>query len=272
MCRMSPPKLRLVLIGWGAIARRVAALLAERQAPVEIVGVAVRDAAVPRAGLPPGAALIDDPAHLAALRPTLVLEAAGRASVAVWAHEALAAGADVALASTSALVDDTLREALVAQARACGRQLLVPPGALGAVDALAAASRAPLARVRHEIVKPPQAWRGTAAELLVDLDALAAPCTFFEGSAAEAAGRFPQNANVAAITALAGLGLARTEVALVADPAATGNRHRLLAEGDFGRLELVLDNRALADNPKSSALTALSLVRLVENRTAPLVV
>jgi aspartate dehydrogenase len=59
---------------------------------------------------------------------------------------------------------------------------------------------------------------------------------------------------------------------MVADPASTVNGHRIAARGAFGRLEIVLENNPLATNPKSSELTALSLVRLIEHRTSHLVV
>lgn len=44
------------------------------------------------------------------------------------------------------------------------RQILIPPGALGGVDALSAAARIPLASVTLEVAKPAQAWCGTKAE------------------------------------------------------------------------------------------------------------
>ncbi|MFN3645284.1 MAG: aspartate dehydrogenase [Gemmobacter sp.] len=259
--------MRLVLVGWGAIAQRVAGML---PAGVVLAGVGLRPGS--GAVLPAGVARVEAPEGLAALAPGLVIEAAGRAAVAPWGMAALAAGADYAPVSTSALTDAALLAGLVAAARAAGRQVLIPPGALGGIDALAAAARLPLARVRHEIVKPPAAWRGTEAEALCDLGALAAPVTFWQGPAAEAAARFPQNANVAAISALAGLGMAGTEVALVADPGAARNAHRLTATGDFGALSVVLENRPMATNPKTSELTALSLVRLIANRIDPLAI
>lgn len=259
--------LRLVLVGWGAIGARVTELLAARGAPVVLAGIARRGGDGPQ-----GVPVITDPAQLAALSPDLVVEAAGRAAVAPWGRAALAAGADYAPCSTSAFVNDMLLPELVALAQRHGRQVIIPPGALGGMDALAAASRLGLDSVRHEVVKPPAAWRGTEAEVLCDLSTLTAPFAFFEGTARDAAARFPQNANVALISALAGMGPDRTTVALVADPAAARNLHRVVAMGDFGRMEIVLENRPLAANPKSSELTALSLVRLVENRAGALVI
>lgn len=263
---------RLVLVGWGAIGQRVAGLLAARNAPARIVGVAVSDATGPRDGLPEGAALIDRPEALADLAPTLVVEAAGRASVASWGWAALALGADFAVSSTSALIEGETLADLVALAGAKGAQVLIPPGALGGIDALAAAGRLGLDRVEHRIVKSPAAWRGTPAESLCDLGALTGPVDFFSGSARAAAAAFPQNANVAVISSLAGLGPDRTVITLVADPAARRNRHHLIAEGASGRIEIDLENRPLAANPKSSEMTALSLLRLIENRSAALVI
>ncbi|WP_430512708.1 aspartate dehydrogenase domain-containing protein [Pannonibacter phragmitetus] len=128
-----------------------------------------------------------------------------------------------------------------------------------------------LDHVRHEIIKPPAAWQGTPATAACDLSSLTTAHTFFTGTARQAAAAFPQNANVAVISAMAGLGLDRTEVALVADPGAAGNAHRLTASGAFGSMELMLTNKPLASNPKSSEMTALSLVRLIENRAGALV-
>lgn len=259
--------MRLVLIGWGAIGAEVARLLAVRQAPVSLVAVGLRDA-----GRTLPCPVIVDPADLAAHAPDLVVEAAGRAAVMPWGQAALAAGADFAPASTSAFAEDGALDRLLALARVHRRQILIPPGALGGMDALSAAARLPMAQVTHEVTKPASAWAGTEAETLCDLPALTAAQCFFEGPAREAARRFPQNANAALTTALAGIGPEATTVRLIADPAATANRHRIVASGEFGRMEITLDNRSLAHNPKSSALTALSLVRLIENRAGPLVI
>ena len=256
---------RIALLGFGAIGTEVARLLAERQAPVEIVAVGVSDAASARA-VPASAVVIDRPGDLAVTHATLVVEAAGRPSVEPWGMAALDMGADFAVSSTSAFVDEGLLARMRARAQERGARILIPPGALGGVDALSAASRMGLDSVRHVVTKPAKAWAGTEAANLCDLDRLTAPLTFFEGSAREAADCFPKNANVAVISALAGIGLNRTQVALVADPAARHNRHRIEASGAFGRLTVEIENHPLPGNPKSSAMTALNLVRLIENR------
>jgi predicted dinucleotide-utilizing enzyme len=45
---------------------------------------------------------------------------------------------------------------------------LIPSGAIGAIDALAAAALLPLDEVVHQIAKPPEAWKNTEAEKRLD--------------------------------------------------------------------------------------------------------
>lgn len=262
----------VVLVGYGAIGGAVVRIVAERGGADRFAAVAVRDAAAPRAGLPDGVRVLTDPAELAGLDAGLVIEVAGRDSVAPWGRAALAAGMDFAVSSTSAFTDAALLDELTRLARLSDRRLIIPPGALGGIDALAAASRMGLHRVEHSIIKPPRAWMGTAAESLCDLTSLQAPQTFFRGTAREAAARFPQNANVAMVVALAGMGPDQSQVALTADPSSPGNRHLIVAAGAFGAMTLQFDNAALPENPKSSATTALSLVRLIETNANGLVI
>lgn len=264
------PPLRLVLIGWGAIAQTAAALLIE--APIEIVAVAVRDAASPRPDLPAGAQLISDPSELGGVTPDVVAEAASRESVGPWGHASLSAGADFVVSSVSALADESLLASLRDSAASAGACVHIHPGALGGIDALAAARTLGIDEVEHRIVKPPRAWRGTPAESLCSLNSLTSPEAFFRGSASDAASTFPKNANVAMTTALAGIGSQQTQITLIADPEATTNRHEIRARGAFGQLSVSISNNPLPANPKTSAMAALNLVRAIENRVAAIVI
>lgn len=263
--------LRVCLVGWGSINRRVAQYLCERtELPIDIAALAVRHQ--PSSGEGPATAeVITDPDRLADLDIDFVVEAAGRDAVAQWGEAALRHAKAMAVASASAFCDTALLDRLITVAKGAGSQIIVPSGALAGIDGLAAASLLDLDEVVHRIVKPPAAWRGTPSDALIDLDALGEPMTFFAGSAREAASRYPNNANVAAISALAGIGLERTRVELVAHPGAAYNGHFLTARGAFGRLEISIENRPLALNPKTSELAALALVRAIENRVSPIV-
>ena len=133
--------LRIAFVGWGAIARRTATLLAERNAgAIEIAAICARSATAPP-GLPDGVAVVSDPDELAQVKPHLVIEAAGRAAVSQWAEAALRHAPALALVSTSALCDADLLERLLAVAKRHGSRLLIPPGALAGVDALASGMR-----------------------------------------------------------------------------------------------------------------------------------
>lgn len=267
---MTAEPLRIALIGWGAIGTTVADHLASM--PVEIVAVGVLDPSADRIGLPSSATVISDPNELAALRPELVVEAAGQASVRPWSLAALALGVDVIISSVSAFADPALLEELRSAAESTGAKILIQPGALAGVEALSAARVMGLDSVEHRIVKPPNAWRGTPAESLCDLEAITAPTVFHQATAAQTATAFPKNANVAMTTALAGVGPDHTTITLVADPTATTNRHELTAAGGFGTLDVRIANNPLPANPKTSALAALSLVRAIDNRVAAIVI
>ncbi|MFW2333913.1 MAG: aspartate dehydrogenase, partial [Ilumatobacter sp.] len=169
--------LRLVFIGWGAIARTAAEVL--RDAPVEIVAVAVSDGAVTRPELPASARVITDPAELAATMPDVVAEAAGRESVEPWGRATLESGTDFIVSSASAFADARVLDSLRAVASRTGAHIHVQPGALGGVDALSAARAMGIDAVEHRIVKPPAAWRGSPAESLCALDSLTQPEEFF---------------------------------------------------------------------------------------------
>lgn len=259
---------RVVLVGFGAIGGTVVKLLAARGRLHQIAAIALRDVARLRSDLPAGIPVLRDPADLSGIAADLVVEAAGRDSVAPWGRAALASGKSFAVSSTAALADTALFSELSELARANSAQLIIPPGALGGIDALAAAGRMGLDAVVHHITKPPLAWQGTLAESLCDLTRIDTAQTFFRGSARLAAAQFPQNANVAMVVAFAGLGPDHTQVSLTSDPACLVNRHEIVATGAFGRMQVQFENAALPENPKSSAMTALSLVRLIENRAA----
>ena len=120
--------------------------------------------------------------------------------------------------------------------------------------------------------KPPRGWQGSPAEEKLDLARLDQAATHFEGSAREAAQRYPKNANVAAAVAFAGIGFDATQVRLVADPGVMENIHEIHAEGAFGTLSFRINGKPLPDNPRSSALAAMSAVAAIERRCVPITI
>ena len=201
---------------------------------------------------------------LLAAQPAVVVEAAGHAAVAEFVPAVLEAGVPVVLASIGALAEESLHTRLVAAARKGGTRLLLPSGAIGGIDYLEAARRAGSLRVCYRSRKPPAAWSKELAERGIRLDGLNSELMLFKGSAREAALLFPKNLNVAVTLALAGVGIDATEVEVVADPRVDANTHEIEIESNAGRSRMVFENTPSAINPKTSALAALSIVRMVE--------
>lgn len=191
-------------------------------------------------------------------RPDVVVECAGHSAVASYGAAVLRRGIDLVIAATGSLADRRLAAELI-DAESGGGRLLIPSGAVAGIDALLAA-RDSLTAVTYRSAKPPAAWRGTPAERLIDLAAVTGPTAFFEGSAREAALAYPQNANVGVTIALAGIGLDRTRATLVADPGLGDPLGVIEAEGALGRFRFEILAYAAPGNPKTSRLTAYSLV------------
>lgn len=265
-------RLAVCLIGYGAIGQAIVQRLAGHQR-VAISHVVVRQERV-------GAVQGELPASIQAVSAvpadaTLVLEAAGHSALHDHVLPALKRGMDCAVLSVGALSELGLPQALAQAAQEGGAQLHLLPGAIGGIDAIAAAKHAGLSNVRYTGRKPPLAWLGTPAEKLFDLQALASTAQsaiIFEASAREAAALYPKNANVAATISLAGLGLDATQVRLIADGSQTENVHEIEIEGVFGKMKLEIRNQPLPNNPKTSMLTVLSALRFLDGRVADVVV
>jgi len=259
--------LSVLIIGHGAIAGWVAGQLKD-DPDIGVDHVLCRPGREAAAvAVIPGARAIVDVTQLDG-SVDFALECAGHVGLASHGPGLLTRGIDLGVVSVGAFSDPEIAAALEAAARKGGAQIELLSGAVGAIDALASARHGGLDTVSYIGRKPPLGWKGSAAEDVLDLDALTSAEVHFSGTARDAASRYPKNANVAATVALAGLGLDQTQVTLIADPAMSGNRHEVEASGNFGRFSFTIDGKALADNPKSSALTAMSALRALRNRAS----
>ena len=265
---MTDSVVQVTLIGWGAIARSIFER-ASHDPTVRISHVVVRTSKVAETQ-----AQIGQAAVVCAVVPTdaqLVLECAGHSALKEHVLPALQRGVPCGVLSVGALSEEGLPESLEAAAKQGHTQVHLLSGAIGGIDAIAAARVAGLTQVTYTGRKPPLGWKGSPAEQLVNLDTLQEPTVILASSARKAAHLYPKNANVAATVSLAGLGLDATRVRLIADPGVTENIHEIHVQGTFGEMHITLRGKPLPDNPKTSALTVLSAVRFLQNQTAPVV-
>jgi aspartate dehydrogenase len=261
--------MRLGLIGCGSIGSAVANAIAKGSlSGIELVGAtdaAGIDRAAKLAAIA-GCPFFADVPALLDVKPDLVLEAASAEAVRSYAARILECGADLMMVSVGALVDTEFREQLTDQVKRLGRRIYVPSGAIGGLDIIRAAVFGDLEECTLTTTKPPRALAGApyVIERDIDLEAIREAKVIFEGSAKEAARFFPQNLNVAAAISLAGFGLDKTTVRIIADPAATRNIHEVFVRGAFGEATVRLVNQPSPDNPKSSSLTSLSVIATLQ--------
>jgi len=258
----------LALIGFGAIARDVAGLLID-QAITDDLHVLRRGDQATQDSLPAPLHALADPAALLALRPALVIEAAGHEAVRQVVPLCLAQGLPVLISSVGALHDRQLFDHLIGLARRHATKLILPSGAIGALDYVRAARLAGQVVITYESRKSPSAWLEELLARGLSADSLTEPLVLFEGPAREAAKRYPANLNVAATLAIAGCGFDDTRVRVIVDPALSGNIHTISVTSDHGRMDICLANAPSPANPKSSWIVGKSVVAAVQNYLSP---
>jgi aspartate dehydrogenase len=251
---------RVGLIGLGAIGSGLVRLVQGRASDeIELVGAVVRDPGRSRApGLPPTFA---NAGQLLALRPDLVVEVGGHQALATHGPEVLRAGCDLLVVSAGAFADPATEQALLTAAAQGKAHLRIASGAIGALDAVAAAAVGGLDSVCHTTRKPASTLESNPEAGVREL---------FSGSAREAALMFPESVNVAAAVSLAGLGLDRTRVRVIADPDIDRNHHEVVCEGRFGWLRFEIRNIPTEENPRTGRLVAMSLLHCLRQRGARL--
>jgi len=261
--------MRLSLIGNGAIATLLARFCANHQDRFDLVGALALPHETVSVGTHP---LVQNIDSLLDLNADIIVECASHSAVTEYTEKILATDVDLIIVSVGSLADPLLLEHVKKAASESKGQVKLSAGALPGIDGLAAAKQVGINVVTLTSTKPPKAWQGTPAASRSELSLLQRRTVIFEGTAREAALAYPKNANVAATVALAGIGFEDTHVTLVADPKTQLNSHLLDAEGAFGSMSVKVENTPAADNPRTSMLAALSILRLLNNETAALVI
>ncbi len=199
----------------------------------------------------------------------LVVECAVKSAVRGFFELAIKHKRDIMFLSAGGVLDCM---DLVEEARKQKINIYVPSGAVVGIDGLDAAKLSGLTSVTLITRKPPQAFKGNEylEKMKINLDAITTETVVFDGSAREAVVHFPANVNVAATLSIAGIGPDRTKVKIVIDPFINSNMHEIIVEGEFGRFRVISENLPSPRNPKTSYITALSVIVLIKKIVDPI--
>jgi aspartate dehydrogenase len=260
------------LIGYGAIGQVVAkAILDGHAGRADLRAILCRDAGKLRKSQDDPAEekpiLTDNPEKFFHGSFDLVIEAAGQDALRQYGNRILESGWNLLITSIGALTDDDFFEGLKKRAEKNGTRIFLISGALPAMDWLAAAALSGDCSAIITQAKPVASWRGTPAAEIVDLDNLPQLTCFFEGTARQAASRFPKSSNITAMLALATAGMDKTQVRLVADP----NKSEMCTIIDFmskvGSLRVEWTGVPSELNPKTSADVPFTVIKAIRNLT-----
>ena len=247
--------IKVGIVGMGVIGRAVAGAVSAGLPGVALAGVTVRDPGR-AAGYPalPLDRLIE--------RSSLIVEAATQAALLELGPPVLAAGRDLMVLSVGGLIGVLDEWARLAEKH--GGRILVPSGAIAGLDGVKGAREGAITAVTMETRKPPRGLAGAPwiESQRIDLHAIVAETLVFEGPAAEAVRAFPANVNVVAALSLAGIGPERTRIKVYAVPGLERNQHRVVVEGEFGRLVIEIEN-VPSENPRTGKLSYLSAIAML---------
>lgn len=271
---------RVAILGAGALGQLIAdGIVHDLGQSWQLTGIMARSQAhAEKAAEEFGTKACTELEDLLATHPQAVVEAAGVAAAAMYGEKILAKGCSLILLSAGVLADDNLVSRWKEQCVRTGARVYVASGAVGGFDILSAL------RFRQKQL----ARLGMQEKLSLAVDNFKAPASLegapglagrtlsktareevFKGSAREAIAGFPGNVNVAVALACASAGLDETQVSIVSDPSMKENRHSCTAEGAGVRVSMDFASLPDPNNPRSSSLSAWSVLALLESMASP---
>ncbi len=191
----------------------------------------------------------------------IVVEAASQAAAKQYAKSILKYKKDFLLMSVGALSDDSFFSELINIALINKNHIYVPTGAIAGLDAIRSL-KGYLDSVTLTTTKNPKALIDAPffATNPLKLETIKKSTLVYQGDAQDAAKKFPANINVAVALGLAGVGLEKTRVEIVADPHINVNQHNIKATGPFGEILINVRSAQTSSNPKTSVLAVHSAI------------
>ena len=198
----------------------------------------------------------------------LVVEAASQKALTSYLNPIILLKKDILVMSVGAFANPDFFSQVIKNVEKNDINLYVPSGAIAGIDAIKSV-RSSISYVTLTTTKNPNSLKDSPffKKTNLTVDSIKKRTLLFEGSAIEAVQNFPANVNVAALLGLAGIGVEKTKVNVIADPSLRINKHEIKVIGKFGELIVRVKNVPSPTNPKTSYLAILSVIESLRSIT-----
>lgn len=191
----------------------------------------------------------------------VVVEAANVEAATVYIPDVIR-NKNLIVVSVGALAEEHFLQQVKQIAKQSGRHIYVPSGAIGGLDLVQ--------NIAHTNDKLDVSLETRKPAHTLTTKQITQEQIVFTGNAANAIKQFPKNINVSIALALAGVGLEKTKVTMIADPNIDKNTHTIQLAGAFGEARFIIASSPLPDNPNTSHLAAYSVIGTLEKMLAPI--
>ena len=191
----------------------------------------------------------------------IIIECASKGAVKEYGKKIIESKKDLIVLSVGAFSDEDYLRELQNLSNLNNTRILIPTGAIAGLDSIRSVKKY-LNTLTIVTTKNPKSLVGAPyfKSSKIRIDEISKETVLFEGNAVDAIELFPANVNVAVSIALAGIGLVKTQVKIVADPTLSVNKHEIVGEGAFGKIHIVVQNIPSPSNPRTSYLASLSAI------------
>ena len=196
----------------------------------------------------------------------IVIECASKEAVREYGKKIIESKKDFIVLSVGAFSNREYLSELQNLSNLNNTRILIPTGAIAGLDSIRSVKKY-LDYLTITTTKHPKSFVGAQffKNSIIKLEEISNEKVLYEGNAITAIQLFPQNVNVAVSIALAGIGLEKTRVKIIADPMISVNRHEILAKGSFGEIHIIVQNVPSPTNPKTSYLASLSAIECLRS-------
>jgi len=191
----------------------------------------------------------------------IIMECASKGAIKEYGKKIIDSKKDLIVLSVGAFSDEKYLIELQNLSNLNNTKILIPSGAIAGLDSIRSVKKY-LNTLTIVTTKNPKSLIGAPyfKSSKIRIDEILKETVLFEGNAVDAIELFPANVNVAVSVALAGIGLVKTQVKIVADPTLSVNKHEIVGEGTFGKIQIVVQNIPSPSNPRTSYLASLSAI------------